>query len=94
MSSHVLSANGALLSPACGSAPGITWPKKTLALKARVINVMSRAFSARPYFQFIILGRCPRFATANPSVGGLGLKSALSALDAHGKGEANVALII
>jgi hypothetical protein len=82
MNLHLFNANGALLSLAWGNAPGFTWTEEPSALKARVINAMSRAFSARPYFQFVILGRCSR----------LGLKSALSALDAHGNGEANIAL--
>jgi hypothetical protein len=75
MSSHVPSANGALLSLAWGDAPGVMWMKEASALKARVITAMSRALSATSYFQSIVLGRCPR----------LGLKSALSALNAQGK---------
>src|SRR5207302_3693551 len=69
---YLFSANGALFRSAWGNAPGI-WTKKVPAVKARVINAMSRVFSAHSYFQSIFLGRYPR----------LGLKSALSALSTH-----------
>src|SRR4029077_10741806 len=82
MSLHLFSANGALLSLAWGNAPGFTWTEEPSALKARVINAMSRAFSAPPISNPSLLGRRPR----------LKLKSALSALNPHRKGEANIAL--
>jgi hypothetical protein len=84
MNLHLFSANGALLSLAWGNAPGFTWTEEPSALKARVINAMSRAFSAPPYFNPLLLGRCHR----------LKLKSALSALNPNRKGEVNIALTI
>ena len=82
MNLHLFSANGALLSLALGNAPGFTWTEEPSALEARVINAMSRAFSAPPYFNPLLLGRCPS----------LKLKSALLGLNPHRKGEANIAL--
>jgi len=72
-----LSANGALSNTAWGKAPGFAWIEEVSALKARVTNIVSRAFSAAMYLQSIILGRCPR----------LRLKSALSALKAQRRGD-------
>jgi hypothetical protein len=79
---RMASAECAPLNSAWGDAPGLMWTNRPSALKARVINTVSRAFSAPSYSEFIILGRCPR----------LGLKSALSALNAHEKGKANLSL--
>jgi len=60
MSLHLFSANGALLSLAWGNAPGVTWTKEPPALKARVINAISRAFSAPTYFQIHRPGAMPQ----------------------------------
>ena len=48
----VFSANGALLRLACGNAPSLRI-KKTSALKARVTNIMSHAFSAQHNFNSV-----------------------------------------
>jgi hypothetical protein len=45
---YVLSANGALLKVQPEATPQAVWTRKTSALKAHVMKVMSRAFSAHP----------------------------------------------
>jgi hypothetical protein len=60
MNLHLFNANGAPLSLALGNTPGFTWTEEPSALKARVINAMSRALSDSFYFRCIIAGAMPQ----------------------------------
>jgi len=70
---------------AWGSALGFVNNTRPPALKARFIvppklfAPLKRAFSAFVIWSIGFLGRCLRFATANPSCGGLKLNSAVGA---------------
>jgi hypothetical protein len=74
---YVLSAEGATSTSAWGVAPGIRLQQQQ-ALKARfnqppiieLVSKVNRAFSPESF------RGCPRFATANPSCGGLAMRRA------------------
>jgi hypothetical protein len=76
----VFSAEGATSTSAWGVAPGIRLQQQQ-ALKARfnqppiieLVSKVNRAFSPESF------RGCPRFATANPSCGGLAMRRALGA---------------
>src|SRR5438094_4513725 len=69
---YLLSANGALLTSAWGNAPGIV-DQEGLSAESACHEPHESRLQRSPLISTRFLGRCPRFATANPSCGGLRL---------------------